>query len=84
MFGQVRRDGRAPVGEAGDGLAGDRAVLQVCLGFPQPHLQVVDLCAEVVGQGPGGFFLEVQSISSGRMFTLPPPVPRARWGRSRR
>jgi hypothetical protein len=25
VLGQVRRDGREPVGEAGDGLAGDRA-----------------------------------------------------------
>ncbi|XUL85318.1 hypothetical protein ACQ86D_00305 [Streptomyces galilaeus] len=53
MLGQVRRDGRDPVGEAGDGLAGDREVLQVRLGLPQPGLQVVDLRTRVVGQGLG-------------------------------
>jgi len=63
--GQARREGREPVGEAGDGLAGDREVLQVHLGLPQPGLQVVDLCAEVVGQGPGGVFLEVQGVEQG-------------------
>jgi hypothetical protein len=40
-------------------------VLQVRLGLPQPGLQVVDLCAEVVGQGPGGVFLEVQGVEQG-------------------
>ncbi|MFG3137130.1 hypothetical protein ACGFZA_13060 [Streptomyces sp. NPDC048211] len=59
MLGQVRRAGREPVGEAGDGLAGDREVFEVDLGLPQPGLQVVDLCAEVVRKGPGGVFLEV-------------------------
>lgn len=65
MLGQLRRDGREPVGEAGDGLAGDREVLQVGLGLPQPGLQVVDLCAEFVGHGPGGVFLEVQGVEQG-------------------
>ncbi|GGW82701.1 hypothetical protein GCM10010350_79350 [Streptomyces galilaeus] len=65
MLGQVRRDGREPVGEAGDGLAGDREVLQVHLGLPQPGLQAVDLRTEAVGQRPGGFFLEVQGIEQG-------------------
>uniref|UniRef100_A0AAU3IB81 Uncharacterized protein n=1 Tax=Streptomyces sp. NBC_01393 TaxID=2903851 RepID=A0AAU3IB81_9ACTN len=37
-------------------------MLEVCLGLPQPGLQVVDLRAEVVGQRPGGVFLEVQGI----------------------
>lgn len=64
-LGQVRRDGREPVGEAGDGLASDREVLQVRLGLPQTGLQAVDLCAEVVGQGPGGVFLEIQGIERG-------------------
>ncbi len=35
------------------------------LGFPQLGLQVVDLCAEVADQGPGGVFLEVQGIEQG-------------------
>jgi hypothetical protein len=65
MLGQGRCDGREPVGKAGDGLAGDREMLQVRLGLPQPGLQVVDLCAEVVGQGPGGVFLEVQGVEQG-------------------
>lgn len=65
MFWQVRRGGGESVGEAGDGLAGDREVLEVGLGLPQPGLQVVDLCAEVVGQGPGGVFLEVQGVEQG-------------------
>lgn len=65
VLGQVRRDGREPVGEAGDGLAGDREVLQVRLGLPQPGLQAVDLCAEAVGQGPSGVFLVVQGIERG-------------------
>jgi hypothetical protein len=84
VFWQVRRGGGEPVGETGDGLAGDREVLQVRLGLPQPGLQVVDLCAEVVGQGPGGVFLEVQGVKQGPGFTLPPPAARARWMRSRR
>ena len=36
------------------------------LGLPQPGLQVDDLCAKVVGQGPGGVFLEVQGIEQGQ------------------
>ncbi|OKJ71192.1 hypothetical protein AMK31_35595 [Streptomyces sp. TSRI0107] len=60
-----RRAEWEPVGEAGDGLAGDREVLQVRLGLLQPGLQVVDVCAEVVGQGPGGVFLEVQGVDQG-------------------
>lgn len=65
MLGQAGCVGREPVGEAGDGLAGDREVLQVGLGLPQPGLQVVDLCAEVVGQGPGGVSLEVEGVEQG-------------------
>lgn len=34
VIGQVRRDGREPVGKVGDGLAGDREVLHVHLGLP--------------------------------------------------
>ncbi len=37
----------------------------MCLGLPQPGLQVVDLCAEAVGQGLGGVFLEVQGVEQG-------------------
>ncbi|GAA2569230.1 hypothetical protein GCM10010398_68970 [Streptomyces fimbriatus] len=65
MLGQVRCVGREPVGEAGDGLAGDREVLQVRLGLPQPGMRVVDLCAEVVGQGPDSVFLEAQGVEQG-------------------
>ncbi|MEU0206394.1 hypothetical protein [Streptomyces canus] len=65
MLGQSWHDGREPVGEAGDGLAGDREVLQMGRGLPQPGLQVVDLCAEVLGQGPGGVCLEVQGVEQG-------------------
>jgi hypothetical protein len=65
VLGQVRRDGREPVGKAGNGLASDREVLQVHLGLPQPGLQAVDLHAKVLGQGQGGVFLEVQGIEQG-------------------
>ncbi|WP_217135707.1 hypothetical protein, partial [Streptomyces sp. AC558_RSS880] len=65
MLGRLRWGCGEPVGEAGDGLAGDREVLQVHLGLPQPGLQVVVLCAEVVGQGPGGVFLEAQGVEQG-------------------
>jgi hypothetical protein len=34
VLGQVRRGGQEPVGGSGDGLAGDREVLQVGLGLP--------------------------------------------------
>lgn len=62
MLGQFRCGGGDPVGEAGDGLAGDREVFEVCLGLPQPALQAVDLSAQVVGLGPGGFLLDVQCL----------------------
>lgn len=65
VLGQVRREGREPVGEASDGLARSREVLQVHLGLPQPGLQAVDLCAKVVGQGPGCVFLEAQGVEQG-------------------
>lgn len=54
-----------PVGEVGDGLAGDREALKACLGLPQPGPQVVDLRAKVDGQGPGGVLLEVQCLQEG-------------------
>ncbi|MCX4501611.1 hypothetical protein OOK53_03695 [Streptomyces anulatus] len=56
VLGQVRRDGGEPADEAGDGPAGDREVLRVRLGLPQPALQVLDLRTEAVRvrQGPGG------------------------------
>lgn len=65
MLGQLWRGGGEPVGEAGDGLVGDREVFEVCLSLPQPGLQVVDLRAEVVGQRPGGFLLDVQCLEEG-------------------
>jgi hypothetical protein len=40
-------------------------VFEVGLGLPQTGLQVVDLCAELVGQGPGGVFLEFQGVEQG-------------------
>ncbi len=43
MLGQFGWGRGKPVGEAGDGLAGDREVLEVGLGLPQPGLQVIDL-----------------------------------------
>ncbi|MFF1261642.1 hypothetical protein ACFVZT_33080 [Streptomyces sp. NPDC058321] len=38
---------------------------EVPLGLPQPRLQVVDLRANVVGQGPGGVLLQVQRLQEG-------------------
>ncbi|GHJ26896.1 hypothetical protein TPA0910_13290 [Streptomyces hygroscopicus subsp. sporocinereus] len=86
MLGQFRRGGGDPVGEAGDGLAGDREVLEVCLGLPQPGLQALDLPSQVVGLGPGARAASSWMSSAGRrgwIFTRPPPL-RARWGCSRR
>jgi hypothetical protein len=37
-------------------------VFEVGLGFPQPGLQFGDLCAEVVGQGPGGVLLDAERV----------------------
>ncbi|GGX55510.1 hypothetical protein GCM10010341_90390 [Streptomyces noursei] len=65
MLGKVGRGCREAVGEAGDGLAGDREALKVRLGLPQPCLQAVELRAKVVGQGPDGALLEVQCLQEG-------------------
>ncbi|GLV76364.1 hypothetical protein Shyhy02_43640 [Streptomyces hygroscopicus subsp. hygroscopicus] len=56
-----RRGGGDRVGEVGDGLAGDREVFEVCLGLPQPGPQALDLPSQVVGLGPGGFLVDVQT-----------------------
>jgi hypothetical protein len=67
VLGQVGRVGLAgdPVGEGGDGLAGDREVFKVGLGLPQPSLQFVYLGAEVVGHGQGGVFLDAERVEQG-------------------
>ncbi|MEU2212250.1 hypothetical protein AB0B95_33575 [Streptomyces hygroscopicus] len=62
MLGQFRRGGGDPAGEAGDGLAGDREVPEVCLGLAQPGPQALDLPAQVVGLRPGGFLADVQCL----------------------
>lgn len=62
VLGQVWCGSGKPVGEAGDGGAGDREMLQMGLGLPQPVLQAVDLFTEVVGQGPGGLLLQLQGF----------------------
>ncbi|MFF5393149.1 hypothetical protein ACFY5H_33340 [Streptomyces sp. NPDC013012] len=71
MLGQVRRDGWEPVGEAGDGLPGDREVFEMGLGLPQPVLQFADLRAEVVAQGPGGVLLDAERFAAERAIELP-------------
>lgn len=53
VLGQVRWGSGKPVGEAGDGGAGDREMLQMGLGLPQPVLQAVDLFTEVMRPEPG-------------------------------
>jgi hypothetical protein len=40
-------------------------VLEVGLGLPQPPLHFGDLCAQVVGQGPGGVLLDVECLAQG-------------------
>lgn len=67
MLGQVGRGGLGgkPVSESGDGLPGDRQVLEVGLGLPQPALQFGDLSSQVVGQGPGSVFLDVECLEQG-------------------
>ncbi|MFJ3640110.1 hypothetical protein ACIPRD_10190 [Streptomyces sp. NPDC090108] len=35
------------------------------LDFPQPSLQFSDLCAEVVGHGPGGVRLDAERVEQG-------------------
>lgn len=67
MLGQAGRDrvGGEPFADGGDGLPGDRQTLEVGLGFPQPSVQFSDLCAEVVGQGPGGVLLDVECVEQG-------------------
>ncbi|GLV79192.1 hypothetical protein Shyhy02_71920 [Streptomyces hygroscopicus subsp. hygroscopicus] len=83
MPGQFRWGCGEPVGQAGDSLAGDREVLEVCLRLPQPALQVLDLCAEVVGQVQGGVFLEVQAgCSRGHRRFAPGGSVRAGEGRN--
>ncbi|MFB7113318.1 hypothetical protein [Streptomyces sp. NPDC056291] len=49
VLGQAGRGspGREPVSESSDGLPGDREVLEMGLGLPQPALQFSDLRAEV-------------------------------------
>ncbi|MEU0300619.1 hypothetical protein ABZ252_14280 [Streptomyces sp. NPDC006175] len=44
---------------------GDREMLQMGLGLPQPVLQAVDLFTEVVGQNPGSLFLQFQGVEQG-------------------
>lgn len=65
MLGQVRWAGREPVGEGGDGLSCDHEVFETGLGFPKAVVQFGDLTAEVVGQGPGGVFLDAEGIKEG-------------------
>jgi hypothetical protein len=62
VLGQVQHDGLGgdPVGEGGDGLSSDREVLEMGFGLPQSSVQLLDLGAEVVGQGPGRVFLSIQ------------------------
>ncbi|MEU4588650.1 hypothetical protein AB0F92_42565 [Kitasatospora aureofaciens] len=40
-------------------------MFELGLGVPQSALQFLDLAAEVVGQGPGGVFLEVERVEEG-------------------
>ncbi|WP_369777031.1 hypothetical protein [Streptomyces sp. R33] len=40
-------------------------MFEVGLGFPQPGLQFGDLGAEVVGQDPGGVFLDAERVDQG-------------------
>lgn len=62
MLGPLGRGspGREPVSESVDGLPGDREVFEMSLDLPKPALQFLDLCAEAVGQGPGGVLLDVE------------------------
>lgn len=40
-------------------------MFELGLGFPQPSLQFGDLCAEAVGQGPGGVLLDLERVEQG-------------------
>jgi hypothetical protein len=57
--------GREPFAEGGDGFPGGRQVCEVGLGFAQPGLKFGDLCAEVLGQGTGGVFLDAECVEQG-------------------